>query len=74
MNGLQLIDNVTKRPALVKGLGDGLDPVWSVGEQRVLSVPIWAFAIGGLAYLLWKAKPGFGLGGWVKEQVSSWGD
>ena len=68
------IENVAKRPALVKGVGDFLTPVWTVGEQKVASVPVWAFAVGGLAYLLWKAKPGFGLASWVKEQTSSWGD
>lgn len=69
-----LLENAVKRPALVQGVGDFLDPVWEKAQTKVLSIPIWAFALGGLAYLLWREKPGFGLAGWIKQTTASWED
>ncbi len=69
----RLLENAVNRPALVKGVGDFMGPVWQAGETRIAgTIPLWAIAIGGLAYLLWQANPGFGLKDWMKTKVSSW--
>ena len=59
-------------PGLVKGVGDFMDPLWEKAQVRIGGIPLWAFAIGGLAYLAWKANPGFGLKDWMKTKVSGW--
>lgn len=68
------LTNIASRPNIVKGVGDVMTPAFGFLEQKVMNIPIWAFGVAGLTYLLWKQKPGFGLGRWVKDQVQTWGD